>query len=194
VIPIQNIYRKTLAIKKFKVLKEETNEAALVIQKKFRNWISCKKLGNALFAREMSYRMDSIRMLTSEEELCQEKLSKLMDRLIKNNSKAKAVAALKAQTKVEEEVYKKENDLIEVKRQMDIISPRAMEAGFLEECERNAIDIREQLTASKIKYLFEASAEVFRCDEFLEEQVREIEEWAFERNRVAACRQQVGSL
>lgn len=117
VVPIQKVFRKSLAIKRINVIKDEYNTAALKIQRIYRNYMSCRKLGDGLFEREMNYRLNSIRMLTSEEELCQEKLSKLMDRLIKNNSKKKAENALKSLVQSEEEIYKTENDLIEIKRQ-----------------------------------------------------------------------------
>lgn len=71
------------------------------------------------------------------------------------------------------------------------ISPRAIEMGFREECEKNALEIREQLTALKTKHLFETTFETFKCDDILEGQVQEIEEWARARNRVSECRQQV---
>ncbi len=55
---------------------------------------------------------------------------------------------------VEEDVYRRENDLIEIQRQMDIVTPRAMEAGFLEECEKNAVEIREDLTKLKVSVCY----------------------------------------
>ena len=45
--------------------------------------------------REKNYRLDSIASLTAEEEHCQVVMSKLMERMVKNNIKGKAEAALR---------------------------------------------------------------------------------------------------
>ena len=81
VIPLQSIYRRLIAQKRFQLIKKEFNLASTIIQKKFRNYYSKIKMGDKLFHREMQYRMNNIRLLTSEEELCQEFLTKSMERL-----------------------------------------------------------------------------------------------------------------
>jgi hypothetical protein len=188
VIPVQSMYRKRLALKRFVSIKMEFNNAALKIQKKFRNWYSRRRLGDRLFVREMESRMFNIRMLTSEEELCQENLTKGMERLVNNKFKEKAQAATKALLTAESAIYMKECDLTEFKRQSEILSARAREQGFDVELEKNIKDCREELTALKLQYVFEQSAEVHRQDEVLEDQVAAIEQWAAHRNRVAEWR------
>ena len=193
VIPIQSIYRKRLAQNRFGAIRDEFNNAAIKIQKKFRNWYSRRRLGDKLFEREMGYRMSNIRMLTAEEELCQEHLTKCMERLVKNEFKDKAQRATKALIGCEAEIYQKENDLTEFRRQSEILSSRAREQGFDVELAKNIQEARDKLTELKFKYIFDLSCEVHRQDELLEDQVFEIEAWAENRNRVAAWRSDVSS-
>mmetsp|Transcript_10608 Transcript_10608/g.17292 ORF Transcript_10608/g.17292 Transcript_10608/m.17292 type:complete len:836 (+) Transcript_10608:127-2634(+) len=188
VIPIQNMYRKRLAQRRFTLITQDFFQAAVRIQKVFRNWYSRRILAERLFAREMKYRYNQIQMLTSEEELGQEFLTKSMERLIKNNFKEGAEKALKAVIECEQEVYKQENDLTEYRRQSEILSARAKSQGYAEELARNIVDTRQRVTDAKIKALFELAPEVHKADELLEDQVREIEDWAALRNRVSAER------
>lgn len=139
----------------------------------------------------MDYRMSNIKMLTSEEELCQEYLTKSMERLVKNQFKEKAEKATKALIDCEGEIYLKENDLTEFHRQVEILSSRARQQGFDVELAKNIKDTREAVTALKLKYIFELSAEVHKADEVLEDQVYEVEAWAAHRNRVSAWRSDV---
>jgi hypothetical protein len=191
VIPLQCMYRRRLAQKRFGSIKSEFNNAAVRIQKKFRNWYSRRKLGDKLWVREMDYRLNNIRMLTSEEELCQEMLTKAMERLVKNQYKDKALQATKALMDCEAEIYMKENDLTEFRRQSEILSSRARQQGFDVELAKNIQDTRDAVTELKLRYVFELSAEVHRADEQLEDQVHEVESWAANRNRVAEWRSDV---
>jgi hypothetical protein len=193
VIPLQCLYRRRLAQKRFGAIRDEFNHAAIRIQKKFRNWYSRRRLGNRLFEREMAYRMSNISMLTSEEELCQEHLTKAMERLVKNGYKEKAEKATKALMNCEAEIYIKENDLTEFRRQSEILSSRARAQGFDVELAKNITDTRDALTALKFSYIFELSVEVHKADEALEDQVFEVETWAANRNRVAEWRSDVSN-
>jgi hypothetical protein len=188
------MYRRRLALKRYASIKSEFNGAVLKIQKKFRNWYSRRRMGDRLFTREMDYRMNNIKMLTSEEELCQEYLSKSMERLVKNEFKEKAENATKALLNCEGEIYMKENDLTEFRRQSEILSARAKEQGFAEELAKNIADTRDVLTNLKFKYIFELSVDVHKADEILEDQVFEVESWAANRNRVSEWRTDVRSV
>ena len=191
VIPLQSIYRRLIAQKRFQLIKKEFNLASTIIQKKFRNYYSKIKMGDKLFHREMQYRMNNIRLLTSEEELCQEFLTKSMERLIKNDYKIKAEKATKQLINCESEIYLKENDLTEYKRQIEILSSRARSQGFDAELTKNIHDTRNELTDLKLKYIFELCVDVHKADEMLEDQVREVETWAAGRNRLAEWRADV---
>jgi len=193
VIPLQSMYRRRLALKRYDGIKKEYNGAVLKIQKTFRNWYSRQRMGDRLFDREMGYRLDNIRMLTSEEELCQEFLTKSMERLVKNELKQKAEKAMRALIDCEGDIFMKENDLTEFRRQSEILSARAKEQGFDVELEKNIEDTRNELTELKFKYIFDLSAAVHKADEFLEDQVYEVETWAANRNRVSEWRSDVSA-
>lgn len=53
VTSIQNIVRRMIAIRNFKTKKTQLNDAALIIQKQFRSWVSRMILGGRLFEREL---------------------------------------------------------------------------------------------------------------------------------------------
>jgi hypothetical protein len=163
----------------------------LLIQRKFRSWRARRRLGKALVQREMGYRMKNIQIMTSEEELCQEKLAKLASRLQKANLKGKAEQWMQKQLVLREKIRRKENDLIEIRRQLDMCTPRTKEKGWSAELEKNQTELRDQLTKMKVQYLFEVSLEVSRQDEALERAVKEMEELAIVRDRVQDWKEQV---
>ena len=189
-LPLQKAARRFLAYKCYNSIKTEKHAAALVIQKRFRSWKSRCKLGNALVEREMNSRMSYIRMLTSEDELCQEKLMKMVARLNKNNLKFKAENAMRKLLALREKIRRKENDLIELRRQLDLCTPRSKEQGWATELSKNSIDIRDQITSMKVQYLFELSEDVNTHEENLEQQVQEIERLSIIRVAVSDWKEQ----
>ena len=188
VIPIQKLSRKVIAIKKFKKEYNDKNNSANIIQRKFRSWMSSRKLSNALQKRELDYRMTMIQVLSKEEEFCNEKLNKLMNRVKKFNIKEKAEKSLKRLLRCQQMIHKKQDDLIEIRRQIEICTPRAKKQGWVEELKSNEANIREQLTKIKCDYLFDLTLEVNRNEDDLEEKVKEIEFWSGHRDRVADYR------
>ncbi len=56
---------------------------------------------------------------------------------------------------VEDDIHRKENDLIETRRQKGILSARAIEQGWLQDLEAKAIEMRGELTQMKLKFCFE---------------------------------------
>jgi hypothetical protein len=191
VVPIQKIARRMIAVKKFKKACSGYHAAATIIQKKFRCWTASRTMGEMLWERELDARMDSVHMLTADEDYSDDKLKKLMHRLTKTGMKEKAENDLKRLLDFQITIYKKENDLIELRRQIDIVSPRAKAQGFLEELEKNEAATRKELTEMKAKCLFELSIEVYGNDELLEDRVIEIEDWALRKAKVAEWRDQV---
>lgn len=159
VIPIQKIARRMIVVKKFRKSCEGYNHAATLIQKCFRSWRSYRAMGEKLWKRELDYRGDSVHMLQSDEDFSQEKLEKLIHRLTKTGMKEKAEDDLKRLLDYQNAVYRKENDLIEINRQLDILSPRAIKLGFKEELEKNRTALRAELTEMKSRCLFELSIE-----------------------------------
>eukprot|EP01031_Cornospumella_fuschlensis_P046848 gene46848-57360_t len=67
VIPIQCAARRMVAKNKFSGHYNVLNQAALLIQRKFRTILAARKVGNILHEREMGYRMNLVRLLTAEE-------------------------------------------------------------------------------------------------------------------------------
>lgn len=150
--------------------------------------MSSRKLSNALQKRELDYRMTMIQVLSKEEEFCNEKLNKLMNRVKKFNIKEKAEKSLKRLLRCQQMIHKKQDDLIEIRRQIEICTPRAKKQGWVEELKSNEANIREQLTKIKCDYLFDLTLEVNRNEDDLEEKVKEIEFWSGHRDRVADYR------
>lgn len=190
VIPLQTQARRMVAMKNVKILKKEADAAALIIQKKFRTFCAIKRMTEALAKRDMRYRVDQILVLASEEEEAQERLEKLTMRLLKRNFKEEAIAASKTLFARYEEIRKWENDYIEYTRQREILSPRALMQGWIQDLDKNAYESREEVTRLKFQCLFEDLMKVHQIDHHLNEKVEEIENVAALRNRIAAWRDQ----
>ena len=67
------------------------------------------------------------------------KLSQLMARMSKTNIRAKAESSTRRLLEFQRSVYAKENDLIEIRRQMDILTPRAIAKGWKAELGENEL-------------------------------------------------------
>ena len=191
VVCIQNAYRGRIAQKRYGRLRSLKNESALIIQKKFRHHLSVKTLGDRLFDREVGYRSLIVQMLSSEEAFYQEKLTKGMERLMKNNLKDKCVQLYRRVQDCEAEIYITENYLIEYQRQLETLSPRAREQLYHVTLAENITDTRQKITELKLKCLFELYPAVFKQDEKLEDQVRIIEQHAACRDKVDQSRSAV---
>ena len=83
VLPVQNLTRRMIAMRKFKEVKAELDSASSIIQRQFRAWRACKLLGQNLWNRELRYRTEIFLMLTNEEDYAQANLEKIVARLIK---------------------------------------------------------------------------------------------------------------
>jgi myosin heavy subunit len=194
VIRIQNSMRKKIAMNRFHFFSYRYNTAAIKIQRRFRTYLAGVKIANLLYEREMRYRLNVIKVLSNEEELCQEKILKLMTRVVRQGIKEATTQALLILTKLEEEIMKKENDYIELIRQREILSPRAIEQGFFEDLTKNMAISRDEIAALKFKYLFEDTINLHAKERIFENQVAELEEFAANRNRVAKWRVDVSDF
>jgi len=188
VVPIQTRGRRMVAMKNVKILRKEADAAALVIQKKFRSFCAIKRMTQALAVRDMRYRVDQILVLAAEEEDAQERLEKMTLRLLKRNFKDEAVEASKTLFSRYEEIRKWENDYIEYSRQREILSPRALMQGWIQDLDKNVYESREEVTRLKFQCLFDDQMKVHQIDHNLTEKVEEIENMAALRNRIAAWR------
>lgn len=184
VVPIQQMARKFSARHYVEKVRKEVNAAAMVIQKKVRSRQSCQKLTRKLIAREIEYRMDSISMLTADEEYWQEKIGKIITRLMQKDMRAKAEEANLAYHQGLLDVYNSENDYVEMMRQKEILSPRAIMQGYYQELNRNCIDLRDKLTELKKDVLFKRLMHHHHVDTQFEHQVKTVVDLAGKRDRL----------
>lgn len=188
VIPIQKCVRAMIARRKCQELKKVLTHAVVVIQRRFRLYLASSRISKKFFDREMQYRLNMIDMLTAEEDLCNEKVNRLMERVVKLQIKEKADTALKNVTDSEQEIYMKENALIEITKQLECLSPRAVRQGFREELTKRQTELRNELTTMKRKHIFELSKEMHQHERTFETQVKELEEWASRSKKISRWR------
>lgn len=184
VVPIQQMARKRVAGRFVKQVRKELNEAVLVIQKKVRSRISCKRLTNKLINRENEYRLDSITMTTTEEEYFGEKIAKMVSRLLRKDYKAKAEEWDLAYQQGLADVYNLENDVVEMYRQREILSPRAIVQGYYQELNKNCIELRDRATEMKKDVIFHKLLHHLNADAQFEHQIKAVEEVAAVRERL----------
>jgi len=189
VVPIQKMARKATARQRVQAVRVEMNEAAMVIQKKVRSRQSCQKLTEKLLKREIEYRLDSVAMITSEEEYWQEKIAKVVTRLMQKDLRAKAESASLNYHQGLLDVYNAENDYVEMMRQKEILSPRAIVQGYFQELNRNCIDLRDKLTNLKQEVLFKRLMHHLHVDAVLEHQVDVVVDMAKQRDRLVQYRE-----
>jgi len=190
VIPIQCITRKKIAKRMVKAGLAEVNAASLKIQQSFRAWKSKVRLGEFLHARELDYRLNQVAALTSEEEYVIEQLGKLAQRISKGTVKKKLDDAIKDLFNDFDEIYMLENDLIESRRQREILSPRAIQQGWVKELDQGAIEFREKLTNMKLNCLFNNNYKVALLEMEVERRVEEVVAMGAYRDKLRIFREQ----
>ena len=188
VIPIQKCVRSMIARRKCNELKKVLTHAVVTIQRRYRLYLATSKISKRLFNREMQYRLNIIDMLTAEEDLCNEKVQRIMDRVVKLQIKEKVDQSLKKVTESEQEIFMKENSLIEITKQYEQLSPRAIKQGFREELSKRKDELRNALSQLKRKHIFELSREMLNNEGTFEGQVKELEEWASRSKKISRWR------
>jgi hypothetical protein len=194
VIPIQVLLRKMVSRMKYDSIKSERNGAALMIQRCFRSWFSTQKLSTSLNNREDIYREYTMAMLTAEEEWADDTIAKLSHRLEKKEVREKLSVVIADYQQSLEDIHFKENDHIELSRQRDVLSARAIQQGWLAELDQNITATRNELTSLKMKLVFKKHVLLNSFETQLTSKVKEIEEVARFRDMIADCRDQVPSL
>ena len=189
VVPIQTMVRSKLAKGGLDKMRAEMNAAALVIQKKFRCYSATQKVGEMLRRRENEYRMDNIAQLTTDGEMVQEKIEKMITRLLRRDFQGEATDTLKRMLDAMRDIYDQENSMVEMNRQMEILSPRAITMGYYQELSRNNIDLRNKLTSSKIDCLFDKTLKVRKIDSLVDFNMHDIELVAEHRTAVSQFRE-----
>jgi hypothetical protein len=188
VIPMQKSIRALIARRKYTYLHHKLFTAAITIQRSFRLSLAVHSISERLYQRDMSYRDKTIEKLTADESICQEKIERLMERVVKVNIKAKAEQALDAVTRSEESIYEQERAVMEISRQLEILTPRALKQGFQEDLARREKEARAELTAKKRKHVFELCRQRLEHEITFESQVSELEDWATMCKRVSRWR------
>eukprot|EP00605_Chrysophyceae_sp_TOSAG23-4_P001582 GSChrysophyteH1.ASY1.ANO1.1737.1 assembled CDS len=188
VVPIQTLVRGFLARGGLHVMRAEIDAAALVIQKRFRCYRSRQIVGNMLRHRESEYRMDNIAQLTSDGEHIQERIEKMIRRLLRKDFQGQASATLAKMLDGMREIYDQENIMVNINREMEILSPRAITQGYYQELEKNKIDLRNKLTAAKTRLIFSLVPKVCEIDHLVEANMTDIETVAASRAQVSTFR------
>jgi len=188
VIPIQTCFRRMSAVKQCKLARGNINIAAATIQKRFRIYVSNKKVTQKLKDREMEYLFENIQVLTAEESYAEEKLERLRKRFFNTGLKEKAEYKLQKLYEKMEEIHKLENDYAEMVRQREILSPRALVQGWIQELEATIYRLRLETTKAKLDCLFNEQCELEQSDAYIEEKLLEIEEFAAIKDRCAYSR------
>lgn len=188
VIPIQTCVRRMSAVKQCKLERGSINTAAATIQKRFRIYVSNKKVTQKLKDREMEYLFENIQVLTAEESYAEERLERFKKRFFNSGLKEKSEHKLQKLYEKMEEIHKLENDYAEMVRQREILSPRALVQGWIQELEATIFRLREETTKAKLDCLFHEQCEVELSDAYLEEKLLEIEEFSALKERSAYSR------
>jgi len=189
VIPIQTMVRAKLARGGLGNMRKEFEVAAVLIQKRFRCYWAKQAVGDKLRNRENEYRVDNIAQLTNDGEHIQEKIEKMIQRLLRKDFQGQAADTLKHMLDAMQSIYEQENSLIEMNRQMEILSPRAITQGYYQELNKNCIDLRNSVTSAKIKCLFKETLKVSNIDHLVEVNMLEIERVAASRAAVSQFRE-----
>eukprot|EP01041_Mallomonas_annulata_P009643 gene9643-20041_t len=188
VIPIQKAARRMLAKIHVKRLRRELNTAALQIQSWYRSWYSSKETFRRLYTRETNYRNDVMAILCSEEEYGEDTLLKLAERITKKNIRERLEVASKDLTETYVTIQAQENEILETKRQLYCLTPRAIQMGWKSELQKTANLLREKLTLTKLDALFNKSLHVRQLEDQLESRVEELESMARLCLRASHCR------
>jgi hypothetical protein len=188
VIPIQTLVRRFLAKMNTGGERGELDKAALSIQQCFRGFVASRKVVKMLNLRENEYRMDNIAQLSAEEEWVQERIEKMIRRLLRKDFQGEAASKLKRMLDAMQDVYNLENDVIEMNRQREILSPRAIVQGYYQELSANCRDLRDRATKDKMKLLFDYTPAVREVDVIVDSTMTEIEKTAAHRQKLSQWR------
>ena len=191
VVPIQKFVRRVLAkqqfIKEFKV----ASDAALLIQKKIRCYIANKRLGSSLNKRESEYRTLMMETLAAEEEFAEGTFTKLRAKLKKRNAKETLIRAMQDLHSAYTDIHILESDYIEMIRQKDTLSPRAIQQGWLQEIDKSIIDLRHKMTKAKLDCVLHKAWTVLSIQDVVDRKVNEAEFFAYKKLEIADSREEV---
>lgn len=188
VMPIQCKARSLVSRRRYKSIKTELSEAALIIQRCFRSWFSLKKLAIRLRKREDAYREYTAAQLAAEEEWCEDTLLKMGARLKKKDLESKIQAVVADYILSADEIHRLENEYLESQRQKSILSARAIEQGWVQELSERIRNMRSEMTKLKLKFCFQKVPLLRSFEESLEERTNEIDELSDYRDSISFAR------
>ena len=154
IIIIQKNIRKYLSSKHIKRLIVIYNNASLVIQFAFRTWCSITSLETRIIERELYYKEYTILYLMLEQNRIDEKLTKFTERFLKSKLREKLAEIKPKMTSDFLDIEVKEREYIEFKRQKDILTPIAIQQGWLQEVESNIDLTHKEICNMKREYMF----------------------------------------
>ena len=93
-----------------------------------------------------------------------------------------------AERKAVEDIHNLENDLVEIQRQRDILSPRAIQQGWVQELDKNIFLLRKSTTETKLDAIFNKSKLSQKLQGYLIQRKNEITDLLAYRKNIADFR------
>ena len=112
----------------------------------------------------------------------------MIRRLLRKDFQGEAATKLKRMLDGMQDIYSLENDVIEMNRQKEILSPRAIVQGYYQELQGNTRELRVKCTQEKMKVLFEYTPAVREVDVIVDSTMIEIEKTAEQRQKMSLWR------
>lgn len=190
VVPIQKMARKVLAIQRTSYLRKELNSAAGVIQRRYRQWLAKRAVGDRFFEREVGYRQDSMDRMATAVRWTEEELVKLAKRLNKGKLVSKVEALVDALYSTYDAINDLQSDMTHLERQAQTLSPRSIQRGWAHDYKKNLVDLRKRITEEKLDCVFSKALEMTKLDVVLEGKVKDIEAVVGLRNRLNKWREE----
>mmetsp|Transcript_9918 Transcript_9918/g.20190 ORF Transcript_9918/g.20190 Transcript_9918/m.20190 type:complete len:962 (-) Transcript_9918:30-2915(-) len=156
---MQSFARHSMAKHKFVEEKREMDEAAALIERCWRGFWARRRKNELLYARETDQRQNQVRLLKSEEQFQADYVRLLKKRLNKLALKEKKEELHEKVNDMYKYVEEQEFNYVELVRQRDQVSPRAIEQGWVEELNKNIRDHRNWITKYKLECLFDTGLE-----------------------------------
>ena len=171
---MQAFIRHTMAKKKFVEEKAEMDESAAMIERCWRGFWARRRKNELLYGRETEQRQNQVRLLASEEQFQADYVRLLRKRLNRLGLDEKNEELLQKVNDMYNYVEEQEFSYMELVRQRDQVSPRAIEQGWVEELTTNIKDHRNWITKYKLECLFDTGLEQRGVNEEYERRMKMI--------------------
>jgi len=135
------------------------NEAASLIERCYRGYCGRRRKNELLYERETTQRTNQTRLFASDEQWWADHVRLLEKRMKKLNLEEKNKVLSTKVNDMYNYVEEQEFAYMELVRQRDAVSPRAIEQGWVEELNENIRDHRNWITKYKLECLFDSGLE-----------------------------------